>query len=56
MTQQVQNDTEFTFVLTAADLNVLFGGLGEMPHRISDPLIQKLQQQIQNQLDKSKPA
>lgn len=54
MTQQVQNDTEFNFTLTAADLNILFSALGEMPHRISDPLIQKLQKQIQDQLNNQK--
>lgn len=56
MTQQVQNDTEFTFNLFAADLNIIFGALGEAPHRVADPIIQKLQQQIKLQLDAAAQA
>jgi hypothetical protein len=44
----IDPQTEFVLSLTAAEVNVLFGALIEvpLPHRISDPLIAKLRKQI----------
>jgi hypothetical protein len=36
--------------LNVNELNVILGGLQELPHRVSDPILRKLMQEAQNQL------
>lgn len=42
----IDANQELTLKLTAQECNVLFGALGELPYRVSQPLIDKLRQQI----------
>jgi hypothetical protein len=36
--------------LNVNDLNIILGGLQELPHKLSDPIIRKLMQEAQAQL------
>lgn len=36
----------FTLTVTSQDLNVLSAGLDELPRKVSEPLVQKFQQQL----------
>lgn len=36
--------------LNVNELNVILGGLQELPHRVSDPILRKLMQEAQTQL------
>jgi hypothetical protein len=36
--------------LNINELNVILGGLQELPHRVSDPILRKLMQEAQTQL------
>jgi hypothetical protein len=48
--EEVVAPKELTFSVTIEEANVILGGLGELPAKISMGLIQKLQQQAQPQL------
>jgi len=39
-----------TIELTVNEVNVVLGALGELPHRVSDPVIRKVFAQAQQQL------
>lgn len=41
-----------TITLDVNDINLIVGGLQELPHRVVDSLIKKIVQQAQNQLDR----
>ena len=43
---------ELTFKLTFEEANILIAGLQELPAKIANPIIQKMQQQAQTQLPK----
>lgn len=45
-----QQAQELNLSLTVEETNTVLAALGELPHRISDPLIRKLVQQAQPQL------
>lgn len=49
--QQAQSPT-VTLTVDVNELNVIMGGLQELPHRVVDPLLKKLFQQAQEQLQK----
>ena len=36
--------------LNVNELNIILGGLQELPHRVADPILRKLMQQAQEQL------
>ena len=36
--------------LNVNELNIILGGLQELPHRVADPILRKLMQQAQMQL------
>jgi hypothetical protein len=38
--------------MSVDEINLLFRALGELPHRVSDPLIRNLMQQAQAQIEK----
>ena len=48
--QQAQSVPELTLNVNVNELNVIMGGLQELPHRIVDPILKKLFQQAQAQL------
>lgn len=41
-----------TITVDVNELNIIMGGLQELPHRIVDPILKKLFQQAQSQLAK----
>ena len=41
-----------SFTLSVDDTNLIFRALGELPHRVSDPLIRNVMQQAQAQIEK----
>lgn len=47
--QQAQEPT-VKLDVTVNELNIIMGGLQELPHRIVDPVLRKLMQQAQAQL------
>ena len=47
--QQLQAPT-VTLTVDVNELNVIMGGLQELPHRVVDPILKKLFQQAQAQL------
>lgn len=46
-------DNKFNFVFTKEQLSIINSALMEFPYRISAPLIQEINIQIQKQLEKS---
>lgn len=40
----------FNLTLTLDELNLLITGLGELPFKISNPMVQKIHQQVQSQV------
>jgi hypothetical protein len=40
------------FSLNVDEVNLVFRALGELPHRISDPVIRNVMQQAQAQIEK----
>jgi hypothetical protein len=48
--QQAQPAPTVTLTVDVNELNVIMGGLQELPHRIVDPVLKKLFQQAQAQL------
>jgi hypothetical protein len=47
---QAQQAPDVTLTVNVNELNVIMGGLQELPHRVVDPLLKKLFQQAQAQL------
>jgi hypothetical protein len=47
---QAQQVPDVTLTVNVNELNVIMGGLQELPHRVVDPLLKKLFQQAQAQL------
>jgi hypothetical protein len=47
--QQAQAPT-VTLEVNVNELNIIMGGLQELPHRVVDPLLRKLMEQAQAQL------
>jgi hypothetical protein len=48
--QQAQPAPTVTLTVDVNELNIIMGGLQELPHRIVDPVLKKLFQQAQAQL------
>ena len=48
--QQAQQVPTVTLTVDINELNLMMGGLQELPHRVVDPLLKKLFQQAQAQL------
>jgi hypothetical protein len=48
--QQAQPVPTVTLTVDINELNLMMGGLQELPHRVVDPLLKKLFQQAQAQL------
>jgi hypothetical protein len=48
--QQAQPAPEVTLTVNVNELNIIMGGLQELPHRMVDPILKKLFQQAQAQL------
>jgi hypothetical protein len=48
--QQAQPVPTVTLTVDINELNLMMGGLQELPHRVVDPLLKKLFQQAQSQL------
>jgi hypothetical protein len=47
---QAQQVPDVTLTVNVNELNVIMGGLQELPHRVVDPILKKLFQQAQAQL------
>ena len=47
---QAQQVPDVTLTVNVNELNVIMGGLQELPHRVVDPVLKKLFQQAQTQL------
>lgn len=48
--QQAPQAPTVTLIVDVNELNVIMGGLQELPHRVVDPILKKLFQQAQAQL------
>lgn len=48
--QQAQPAPTVTLTVDVNELNIIMGGLQELPHRVVDPVLKKLFQQAQAQL------
>ncbi len=48
--QQAQPAPTVTLTVDVNELNIIMGGLQELPHRVVDPILKKLFQQAQAQL------
>lgn len=48
--QQAQATSTVTLTVDVNELNIIMGGLQELPHRVVDPILKKLFQQAQAQL------
>ena len=51
--QQAQQAPTVTLTVDVNELNVIMGGLQELPHRVVDPILKKIFQQAQAQLGQS---
>lgn len=49
-------DKTFTVTVTMQDLQVVSAGLDELPRKISEPVVEKLQKQLLPQMQPSTPA
>ncbi len=45
-----QQQPEVSLRVTVQELNVVMASLQEIPHRVADPILRKLMQQVQEQL------
>jgi hypothetical protein len=45
------SEPEVSLRVTVQELNIVMASLQELPHRIADPLLRKLMQQAQEQLN-----
>jgi hypothetical protein len=50
--QQAQQPPMLNFQLSVDEVNLIFRALGELPHRVSDPVIRNVMQQAQAQIEK----
>lgn len=50
------NDLELTFKITYAEANAIIAGLQELPAKVANPIIQKLQEQAKPQIPKPEEA
>lgn len=51
--QQVEfQPPKLNFTLTVDEVNIIFRALGELPHRIADPVIRNVMAQAQAQIEK----
>lgn len=50
--QPPMQQPQLHITMSVDEINLLFRALGELPHRISDPLIRNLMQQAQAQIEK----
>jgi len=50
--QQPQQPPMLNFTLSVDDTNLIFRALGELPHRVSDPVIRNVMAQAQAQIEK----
>lgn len=50
--QQQQQPPMLNFTLSVDEVNIIFRALGELPHRVSDPVIRNVMQQAQAQIEK----
>jgi hypothetical protein len=50
LVENQQVDPEVTLNVNVNELNIIMGALQELPHRVVDPLLQKLFQQARAQL------
>jgi hypothetical protein len=56
-TASYAQEKTFTLTVTAQDLNVISAGLDELPRKASEPLVQKFQKQLIQQMQpEAKPA
>jgi hypothetical protein len=49
---QQQQPPVLNFALSVDEVNIIFRALGELPHRISDPVIRNVMAQAQAQIEK----
>lgn len=47
------NNKAVTIEVNVQELNTIFAALGEMPHRVSDPIMRKVFEQASKQLPKA---
>lgn len=50
--QQPQQPPMLNFTLSVDEVNIIFRALGELPHRVSDPVIRNVMAQAQAQIEK----
>jgi hypothetical protein len=50
--QQQQQIPNVTIEVNVNELNVIMGGLQELPHRVVDPILRKIMEQAQAQLQR----
>lgn len=51
LVENQQQVSEVSLNVNVNELNIIMGGLQELPHRVVDSLLRKLMQQAQTQLD-----
>jgi hypothetical protein len=52
----METEKTFTLTVTEQDLNIISAGIAELPFKVSAALIQKLQGQINEQVQPTSPA
>ena len=50
--QQQQQPPMLNFTMSVDEVNIIFRALGELPHRVYDPVIRNVMQQAQAQIEK----
>ncbi len=50
MNAPTQDNREVTLTFTVNDVNTILASLQELPHRVSDPIIRSLVEQVQPQI------
>lgn len=53
MNAQAQDERKVNVTFTVNEVNTILAALQEMPHRISDPVIRNLLEQVQPQIQQS---
>jgi hypothetical protein len=49
--QQQKEEVKVTIQINVNELNVIFAALQELPHRVADPILKKVFEQAQKQLN-----
>jgi hypothetical protein len=49
--QQQKEEVKVTIEINVNELNVIFAALQELPHRVADPILKKVFEQAQKQLN-----